>query len=90
MPKSALTKIAGKFQVTVPPEVRSSFGLKEGDLLEWTLEDKTAAVSIVPKRAQLITPLVRETAERIKKNREQGRVAEKSKESIMTTARSRT
>lgn len=59
MQKPVLTKIAGKFQVTVPLEIRDAFGLEEGDLLEWTLQRETSAINIIPKRAQLITPLVK-------------------------------
>ena len=55
---SITTRIVSKFQVTVPPEFREIFGLKIGDLLEWTLDKKSGEIHLVAKRAQLITPRI--------------------------------
>jgi len=55
-----LTRIAAKFQVTVPPEVRELFDLKEGDLFDWSFNRATSQLVITPKRAQLITPLLQQ------------------------------
>ena len=63
------TKIAGKFQVTVPVEIRDEFGLQEGDLLEWNLDRETSALIILPKRAQLITPRIREQVRELRARR---------------------
>ncbi len=60
------TKIVGKFQVTVPPEIREIFELQEGDLLEWTFDEATAQIRVVAKRAQLITPRVLEMVQESK------------------------
>jgi AbrB family looped-hinge helix DNA binding protein len=56
--ESITTRIVGKFQVTVPPEIREIFGLKIGDLLEWTLDKKSGEIHLIAKRAQLITPRI--------------------------------
>jgi bifunctional DNA-binding transcriptional regulator/antitoxin component of YhaV-PrlF toxin-antitoxin module len=53
-----VTKIIGKFQITVPPEIREIYGLLEGDLLEWNFNAQTSQLVICPKRAQLLTPQV--------------------------------
>ena len=53
-----MTKIAGRFQVTVPPEIRNLFDLQEGDLLQWDFDEPTGQIHLQPKRAQLLTPLV--------------------------------
>lgn len=60
------TRIVGKFQVTVPPEIREIFDLQQGDLLEWTFDEATSEIRITAKRAQLITPRVLELAEKAK------------------------
>jgi AbrB family looped-hinge helix DNA binding protein len=54
-----MTKIAGKFQVTVPPEIRELFDLQEGDLLQWDFDEPSTRILLAPKRAQLITPVIR-------------------------------
>jgi bifunctional DNA-binding transcriptional regulator/antitoxin component of YhaV-PrlF toxin-antitoxin module len=63
------TRIVGKFQVTVPPEVREIFGLLEGDLLEWTFDEASGQIRLIAKRAQLITPRVLELVEKSKASR---------------------
>jgi AbrB family looped-hinge helix DNA binding protein len=60
------TRIVGKFQVTVPPEIREIFGLQEGDLLEWSFDQSTSEIRLIAKRAQLITPRVLELVEESK------------------------
>jgi bifunctional DNA-binding transcriptional regulator/antitoxin component of YhaV-PrlF toxin-antitoxin module len=50
------TRIVGKFQTTVPPEIREIFGLEEGDLLEWKFDNASKEIRLLAKRAQLITP----------------------------------
>jgi AbrB family looped-hinge helix DNA binding protein len=65
------TKIVGKFQVTVPPEIREIFDLKEGDLLEWSFDEATAQIRVIAKRAQLITPRLLELVEESKAARRQ-------------------
>jgi bifunctional DNA-binding transcriptional regulator/antitoxin component of YhaV-PrlF toxin-antitoxin module len=50
------TRIVGKFQVTVPPEIREIYGLQEGDLLEWMFDQGSQEIRLIAKRAQLITP----------------------------------
>jgi len=64
--RPATTKIVGKFQVTVPPEIREIFDLQEGDLLEWSFDEATAQIRVVAKRAQLITPRLLELVEESK------------------------
>jgi AbrB family looped-hinge helix DNA binding protein len=56
------TRIVGKFQVTVPPEIREIFGLQEGDLLEWIFDETSQQIRLIAKRAQLITPQAVELA----------------------------
>jgi AbrB family looped-hinge helix DNA binding protein len=56
------TRIVGKFQVTVPPEIREIFNLQEGDLLEWTFDEASQDIRLLAKRAQLITPQALELA----------------------------
>ncbi len=68
---SVTTKIVGKFQVTVPPEIREIFGLKEGDLLEWSFDKATSEIRLIAKRAQLITPRLLELVEESKAARRQ-------------------
>lgn len=53
------TKIVAKFQVTVPPRIRDVFGLREGDLLQWSFDEQTSEIRVIPHRAQLVTPKVR-------------------------------
>ena len=60
------SRIVGKFQVTVPPEIREIFDLQQGDLLEWNFDEATSEIRITAKRAQLITPRVLELAEKSK------------------------
>ncbi len=54
------TRIVGKFQITVPPEIREIYDLQIGDLLEWTYDEATGQIHLAAKRAQLITPRVLE------------------------------
>jgi len=63
------TRIVGKFQVTVPPEIREIFGLQEGDLLEWIFEEASQQIRLVAKRAQLITPQTLEVASKSRDDR---------------------
>ena len=52
-----LTRIVAKFQVTVPHEIREIFDLREGDLFQWEFDPKSEQLHLIPKRAQLLTPL---------------------------------
>jgi bifunctional DNA-binding transcriptional regulator/antitoxin component of YhaV-PrlF toxin-antitoxin module len=70
-----LTKIASKFQVTVPPEIRAIYGLQEGDLFQWVFEPSTGDLQLIPKRAQLITPLTQTTIAEVRARRNQAREA---------------
>ncbi len=54
--KPAVAKIAAKFQVTVPVEVRNLYDLREGDLLEWTFDGERKQLTVEPKRAALLSP----------------------------------
>ena len=72
--RPVLTKIAGKFQVTVPPEIRSLFALREGDLLEWSFDPKTSLLVVTPKRAQLITAQLEQRIEKSKRVRSESKV----------------
>jgi AbrB family looped-hinge helix DNA binding protein len=67
-PQPVLTRIASKFQVTVPCEIRDAFGLEEGDLLEWVLMNDDS-IHVYPKRPQLITPLLTSTIEEARQRR---------------------
>lgn len=58
-----LTKIVGngKFQLTIPPQIRELYGLRDGDVMEWNFDPERGEIVLRPKRAQLITPrLLRE------------------------------
>lgn len=56
----ATTKIVGKFQVTVPPEFRELFDLREGDLFQWSFDERNSEIRLVPQRPQSITPVIRQ------------------------------
>jgi bifunctional DNA-binding transcriptional regulator/antitoxin component of YhaV-PrlF toxin-antitoxin module len=73
------TRIVGKFQVTVPPEIREIYGLQEGDLLEWTFDPGSQEIRVIAKRAQLITPQALELAN---KSREARRTTGLSREAV--------
>jgi AbrB family looped-hinge helix DNA binding protein len=66
------TRVVGKFQVTVPPEIREIFGLQEGDLLEWKFDEASNEIRLVAKRAQLITPQAQELANKSRDARRGG------------------
>jgi AbrB family looped-hinge helix DNA binding protein len=59
-----VTRITNKFQITVPQEVRELFDLREGDLFEWSFDAAESRLTVVPKRAQLLTPQIREMIDR--------------------------
>jgi bifunctional DNA-binding transcriptional regulator/antitoxin component of YhaV-PrlF toxin-antitoxin module len=59
------TRIVGKYQTTVPPEIREIYNLQVGDLLEWTFDKASGEIHLIAKRAQLITPRVRELEDEI-------------------------
>ena len=60
MEREVLTRIAERFQLTVPPEFRDLFDLRVGDLFEWRFDEATGEVRLLAKRAQLITPQLRQ------------------------------
>lgn len=53
-----VSKIVNRWQITVPVEIRALYGLVEGDMFEWKFNPDTSALTLIPKRAQLITPRV--------------------------------
>ena len=53
-----VSKIVNRWQITVPAEIRELYGLKEGDVFEWKFNSETSTLTLIPKRAQLITPVV--------------------------------
>lgn len=61
-PRAVVTRIVSKFQVTVPQEVRDVYGLREGDLFEWHFDAQQGHLIVIPKRAELITPRMKEKA----------------------------
>ena len=61
MEREVLTRIAERFQVTVPPEFRDLFDLRVGDLFDWRFDKPSGEIRLLAKRAQLITPQLRET-----------------------------
>jgi bifunctional DNA-binding transcriptional regulator/antitoxin component of YhaV-PrlF toxin-antitoxin module len=65
----ATTRIVSKFQVTVPPEIRQIFDLREGDLFEWDFDAATNEIRVIAKRAEMITPQIRELEEQVKSRR---------------------
>jgi bifunctional DNA-binding transcriptional regulator/antitoxin component of YhaV-PrlF toxin-antitoxin module len=69
MEKPIPTMIVGKFQVTVPPDVRKLYQLREGDILEWHFDQANGRLTIVPKRAELITPQIENEMREIKQQR---------------------
>lgn len=76
--KPIVTKIAGKYQVTVPPEIRDLFDLREGDLFEWSFDESAEAIRVIPKRAQLLTPQVRSEIDKLRQERFQQAQAAKA------------
>ncbi len=71
--KPMITKIGGKFLVTIPPEIRNLYELQVGDLLEWSFDRQTAQLVIRPKRAQPLTPKVEREIADIKAERRRGK-----------------
>jgi len=69
MERPVTTRILGKFQVTVPPEIRDIFDLQEGDLLDWKFDERSGEIRVIAKRAQLLTPRVMELVEQSRKER---------------------
>jgi bifunctional DNA-binding transcriptional regulator/antitoxin component of YhaV-PrlF toxin-antitoxin module len=69
MEHSITTRIAGKFLVAVPQEIRAIYDLCEGDLFEWLIDSETAAIRLVPKRAQLLAPQVSAKAAKIRETK---------------------
>ncbi len=76
--RPTITKITGKFQITIPPEIREIYELKEGDLFEWDFNPQTSQLVLLPKRAQLITPQVEKEISEVRAHRAkvEGRQAE--------------
>jgi bifunctional DNA-binding transcriptional regulator/antitoxin component of YhaV-PrlF toxin-antitoxin module len=70
-----VTKIAGKFQLTVPPEIREIYQLREGDLIEWVFNAASAQLLLVPKRAQLITPQIESEVAEVRSRRAKEKLA---------------
>lgn len=66
MSRPILTRIAGKFQVTVPTEIRELFELREGDLFQWEYDEASSEIRLLPKRAQLLTPQTRKQIEAVR------------------------
>lgn len=73
--KPVVTKIVGKFQVTIPPEIREIYDLREGDLLEWNFDARSSQLLLFPKRAQLLTPQLEEEISNVKARRARERRA---------------
>jgi bifunctional DNA-binding transcriptional regulator/antitoxin component of YhaV-PrlF toxin-antitoxin module len=69
MERLAATVIAGRYQLTVPPEVRRLYQLQEGDILEWHFDRDHGMLTIMPKRAQLITPQVEAEMREVREQR---------------------
>ncbi len=83
MSQPIVTKIAGRFQVTVPPEIRNLFDLQEGDLLQWDFDEPTGRIHLLPKRAQLLTPLVNALVGKVRAEREMELAAAAKKKNKM-------
>jgi len=77
-----MTKIAGKFQVTVPPEIRELFDLQEGDLLQWDFDEPSSQILLAPKRAQLITPVIRRLVGDARTERAKGAAEKQPREKV--------
>jgi AbrB family looped-hinge helix DNA binding protein len=71
MSTAILTRIATKFQITVPTQIREIFDLREGDLFEWIFNQADGTVNLIPKRAQLITPLTAKITQESRERRRQ-------------------
>lgn len=66
-----MSKIVNRWQITVPVEIRTLYGLQEGDVFEWKFNSETSALTLIPKRAQLITPVVIAQVEELRTQRAQ-------------------
>ncbi len=85
--KPIVTRIAGKYQVTVPPEIRDIFNLREGDLFQWNFDGASGELHIIPQRAQLLTPQIRLEVEKLRESRKQAAArAEPSRDKVPETA----
>jgi bifunctional DNA-binding transcriptional regulator/antitoxin component of YhaV-PrlF toxin-antitoxin module len=69
------TRIVGKFQTTVPPEIREIYDLREGDLLEWSFDKASGQIHLTAKRAQLITPRAAQLEKELETVRNRGKAA---------------
>ena len=87
--KPAVAKIAAKFQVTVPPEVRNLYDLQEGDLLEWKFDNESGVLTVEPKRAALLSPVLDRAIAAAKKRRSEQRqvMATRSEQKLSTSTR---
>ena len=67
--KPTAAKIAAKFQLTVPVEVRDLYGLREGDLLDFKFDEESKQLIVEPKRAALLSPVLDQRVAAAKKRR---------------------
>lgn len=70
MARPIVTTIASKYLVAVPPPIRDVFDLRVGDLFEWLLNEASGEIRLIPKRAELITPRVRERVQEMRQKKE--------------------
>jgi bifunctional DNA-binding transcriptional regulator/antitoxin component of YhaV-PrlF toxin-antitoxin module len=66
-----VSKIVNRWQITVPVEIRTLYRLQEGDVFEWKFNSETSSLTLIPKRAQLITPVVIAQVEGLRTRRAQ-------------------
>jgi len=68
------TAIVGKFQVTVPQEIRDLFGLQLGDVFEWKFDAAKGHIALTPMRAQLLTPVLEKRMDHLLEETRRARV----------------
>lgn len=82
MEKEVMTRIAEKYQVTVPPEFRDLYDLRVGDLFHWRYDEGSQEIRLIPKRAQLLSPQVRSFVGERRAAWEQKRAAQKQETTV--------
>ncbi|MGC1372948.1 MAG: AbrB/MazE/SpoVT family DNA-binding domain-containing protein [Candidatus Sulfotelmatobacter sp.] len=87
MSNAILTRIVPKFQITVPTEIRELFGLEVGDLFQWEFDAESSKLQLIPKRAQLITPLTESAIVKSRTRRKEAEASETAPKAAAARAR---
>ena len=67
-----VTKVTRNYQITIPAEIRKALGIKEGELLEVSLEGERIVIQRVKKRRKRLKLGRNVTPEEIEESIEEG------------------